>query len=190
VLNAGSKLRLKGTRVAGFDGVGILLSPNTSGGTTKLIMEENSGANGNGGGNILVRPVGSTAVRVEISNARIYEGGGFGFKIDTTAGTGAVNAEIVDSMMFSAGTNGITVNAPTVAGSVVVSNTHINNSANFGVYANGANATILLNNSTITNSAVAGVMNNGGGTVASYGNNGINLNANNNTGILTLQSLH
>jgi len=185
----GTGLFLIHTNVDGFSGVGLTFSPNTSGGNIKLIISQNSRIQGNTGG-ILIRPVGSTNIRVEIKDGEITNSGNtFGFKIDTTAGAAAVYAEIVDFLILNAGSNGITVDAPTNPGEVLVSGTHLSQAGNFGVYSNGANASIILDNSRITYSSVA-VSNNAGGIVASYGNNGINMNETNNTGILTPQGLH
>ena len=113
----------------------------------------------------------------------------FGATALCIAGAAQVLAEISNSMVFNLGTVGISVNAPTIVGQVLVSETNISDGFNDGVVANGANAVILLDKSTITHSGVA-VDKTNGGTVASYGNNGINLNGNNNYVALTPQSLH
>jgi hypothetical protein len=99
VFNSGNTLTLIHTSVAGFSGVGLTFNPNTSGGSSKLIMAETSKVNGSGNGNILIRPVGSTNAHIEIRDSLIYEGGSFRVSIDTIAGTGGVSAVIVNSSM-------------------------------------------------------------------------------------------
>jgi hypothetical protein len=146
---------------------------------------------GNAGGNILLRPVGTTNVLADIKDSIVAVSKNvYGLKIDTTGGVAQVRAGLYDTLIASVASNGITVFAPTNVGEVFASGIHVSDAANYGVYANGANATIVLNNSSIIRSGVLGVANSGGGIVASYGNNQITLNANDNTAILTPRAPH
>jgi len=190
VFNSGGALALENTIVGKFSNVGLTFSPNTSGGNSELALWANSRITGNDNGNILVKPVGSTNVFMEMKDVIIdTSNNAFGVRIDTTAGTGVVDADIANALIVNPGTNGVLVLAPTTPASVLISDTHISQAAVYGVVADGADATILLNNSTITYSGT-GVSSIAGGIVGSYGNNGINLNTNNNTGILTPQTQH
>jgi hypothetical protein len=190
VFNSGGALVLEHTKVSGFSNIGLTYSPNTSGGASTLFMYRDAEVTGNVGGNILLRPVGTTNVLADIKDSIIAISNVYGFKIDTTGGGAQARAEIADTIVASVGSNGITVNAPTYVGEVFATGIHISDAATYGVYANGANATIVLNNSSIIRSGVYGVADSAGGVVASYGNNQITLNANDNTGILTSRAPH
>jgi hypothetical protein len=190
VFNSGGALTLEHAKVSEFSNIGLTFSPNTGGGTSNLFIYRDVEISGNAGGNILLRPVGATNVLAGIKDSIIGVSKVYGFKIDTTGGVAPVRAEIVDSLIASVGSNGITVNAPTSAGEVFATGIHISDAATYGVYANGANATIVLNNSSIIRSGVLGVANSAGGIVASFGNNAITLNANDNTAILTPRAPH
>ena len=198
VFNSGHKLRLRdNSGISGFNpsGVSLLFSPGGTGSQDSLLsIEGDSHIGGGGVGNVLVRPVGSGSrgAQVEIRDSVILDSNtGYGFKIDTTGGpTAGSEAVISNSSIHDVGTNAITVLAPSVPGHVVVYQTNIDHAENFGVYANGAMAQVLLDNSTINHSMGTGVEVNASGIIGSFGNNSINFTNNNNTGVLTPQSLH
>jgi hypothetical protein len=190
VFNSGNHLTLQNSNVTSFSNIGIVFSPTTSGSSSKLDISDGSRLTGNKNGDILIRPLGSTGAHVQIRDSKIHgSSNAFGFKIDTTGGTGVVTAEIANSAFYDLSTNGVIVLAPSVSGHVSIYQTNIHHVTDFGVVADGAAAQILLDNSTI-NFTGTGVGSISGGIVASYGNNGINFNTSNNTGILTAQSLH
>lgn len=190
VFNSGGSLVLQHGEVSGFSNVGVTFSPNTSGGISRFGMFRDARVTNNANGNILLSPVGSTNVLANIKDSIIaVSQNGYGFKIDTTAGVAQVRAEIIDTWITSVGANGIAALAPTSTGQVFATGVHISDVTYYGALANGANATIVLNNTSIIRSLL-GVGSNAGGIVASFGNNAITLNANNNTGILTPVAPH
>jgi len=191
VFNSGGSLTLEHAKVSKFSNIGLTFSPNTSGGASNLFMYRDAEVTNNASGDILLRPVGSTNVLADIKDSILAVSKNvYGLKIDTTGGTAQVRAGLYDTLIASVGTNGITVYAPTYVGEVFATGIHISDAANYGVYANGANATIVLNNSSIIRSGVYGVASSAGGVVSSYGNNEITLNANDNTAILTPRAPH
>jgi len=172
-LLAGGSLHIQNSVIRAFNGasgVGVLFAP--SGASQLTILDSTIANNGSGttGGGVLVQPTGTGSARVTLQNVAVQNNANAGFKIDTTGNTGTGVTAMIDSSQFlgsAAAVVNFTPAGTTVAALMLVNSTVANN--NFGVFGNGAGATIRVGNTSITSNAT-GVFT-AGAVIASYGDN-------------------
>jgi hypothetical protein len=183
-----AKVDVRHSSIRNFKGAsGITMSQANI--STQLFVNDtlfiNNGASATTGA-IVIRPTGSGAANVVITNSNI-DGNSSGVRADATATAGNVRMTIENSSVSGNANDGVTAIANASSGSVaIVDKSAISNNAGSGVVAN--NATLLLGASTVTGNAV-GVSTANSGSLFTYKNNNINGNANDNVGAATVTAL-
>jgi hypothetical protein len=183
--NTGGNLAIENCAVRNFAKVGINISPST----TSSFSVANTIASGNGGTGIIIAPTGSAVVKGVLSKVTANDNF-FGISVDGEVTTGAsLNVTIVDSEASNNVGPGVVANssdgnAPTA---VMVRNVVASNNGT-GLEAD-TNATLLVAHSVVTGNGT-GVNTSVGGAIQSYGDNDIDGNANDNTGVLTPLPMH
>jgi hypothetical protein len=184
--NAGGNLAIENCVVRGFTNAGISISPSTS----SSFVVSNTIASNNGGAGIFVEPNGSAAVTGVLSEVKANNNGiGITVIVGSKTLGASGNITIVDSEA-SNNSGGLQVSSlsGTAATAVMLRNVVASNNINFGLGA-VVNAILRVAHSVVTGNGV-GVITTFGGIINSYGDNDIDGNTNNNTGVLTMIPTH
>ncbi|MES2935157.1 MAG: right-handed parallel beta-helix repeat-containing protein [Pseudomonadota bacterium] len=118
----------------------------------------------NGGGGILVKPVG-VAATVSLDNVR-FDQNNFGMRIEANT-----KAMVRNSLASNTSPgNGFVVFSSSGAAEMFIENSSVSNGAQSGILSNGSAAKIYLSNTTIFGNP-QGLVSSGGGQIISFGNN-------------------
>jgi len=172
-LLAGGSLHIQNSVIRAFNGangLGVLFAPSAASQLTILDSTIADNGNGSTGGGILIQPTGTGSAKVTLQNVAVQNNANAGFKIDTTGNTGTGIAATIDGSQFvgsAAGVVNFTPGGAAISALMLVNSTVANN--NFGVFGNGAGATIRVGNTTITGNTT-GVFSSSA-TISSYGDN-------------------
>jgi hypothetical protein len=183
-----AKVYIRHSSIRDFKGAsGITLTPSNI--STELFVSDtflaNNGSSATTGG-IIIRPAGSGAANVVITNS-IVDGNSSGVRADATGTSGNVRATVQNSSVSGNANDGITAIASTGSASVVVVDKSVaSNNTGSGVISNGA--TVLLGASAVSGNGT-GLNTANSGSLFSYRNNDINGNANDNVGVATTAGL-
>ncbi|MFZ3325958.1 MAG: right-handed parallel beta-helix repeat-containing protein, partial [Methylocella sp.] len=182
LFNKGGNLAIENCVVRGFFIAGINIEPRTN--TPSSVSVSNTIASNNGRGIIFV-PIGSAAVKGVLSNVKTNNNfNGILVNGETTTGP-SLNVTIVDSESSNNGFFGVSAvsasgNAPTAV--MLRNSVAINNG--FGLVSDN-NAILRVVRSVVTGNAAGVAVGPTGGMLDSYGDNDIDGNTTNNTGVLT-----
>ena len=161
-----------GTGGVGNSGMGIWFNP-ASGTTASLYVQDTILSNNGlsqGGGGIVVQPVGSVAARVELNRVAM-ENNFNGFFANATLSSGIIGVQIRDTVVTGSASNGIAAFASSGAASITVD--HSSSNLNLvGIFAHGASAFVFLNGATVMSNQT-GLSSEAGGSIFSYQNNAI-----------------
>jgi hypothetical protein len=181
LFNSGGNLAIENCVIRGFTVVGILITPSSSStfSVSNTIVSNNPG-NFSG---IFVQPTGSAVVTGVLSKVTM-DNNGAGISVENNS-TGALNVTIVDSEASNNVSGGI-IGSGSAAhpATVMVRNVVLTNN---GTGITGGSATVRVAHSVITGNRV-GVT--GFPTFFSYGDNDIDGNDDNNTGVITPLAMH
>lgn len=159
----------------GLSGMGIFFNPSSGSGTTASLyvqdtMFQNNGLPQQGGGGIVVQPVGSTSARVELNRVTMEDNFN-GFFANATQSSGIIGVQIRDTVVTGSASNGIAAFASSGAASITVDHSSSNLNS-VGIFAHGASAFVFLNGTTIMSNQT-GLSSEAGGSIFSYQNNAI-----------------
>jgi hypothetical protein len=186
LFNTGGNLTIEDCVVRHFRNAGIFIRPSTSSrfSVSNTIASSNvGGGSPNFSSGILVLPPGSAAVTGMLSKVTANNNGSFGIRVLTTTG-GSLDVTIVESEAFN--NNGAGFSAVGVATTVFLRNVVASGN---GVGLNAfLTAIIRVAHSVVTKNSTG--LDTIGGTIFSYGDNDIDGNTNNNTGVLTPLAMH
>jgi hypothetical protein len=183
-INAGASdsVYLRGLAIDGL-GSGANGIQFTTGGNLEI---ENCVIRGFSGTGINIAPTGSAAVTGALSNVITYNNPN-GINVNGTALTGSsLNVTVVNSV--ASNSNVVGINAAGANTAVMVRNTVVSYSGT-GLFAQ-MNAILRVGHSVVTGSNTGVNFATTGGTLFSYGDNDIDGNTNNNTGVLTPLAMH
>jgi Right handed beta helix region len=187
--NAGGNLAIENCVIRGFTNAGIAITP----GTASSFSVSNTIASNNGGTGILVNPK-NVPIAVNGVLSKVTANDNFDGILVSGFTTGAsLNVTIVDS---EASNNGFIVFGVASAGVIAQgTNTAVmvrNSVASYnvvGLYAGSSGSILRVAHSVVTRN-YTGVNGFDGGIIQSYGDNDIDGNTNNNTGVLTVIPTH
>jgi hypothetical protein len=183
LFNTGGNVAIENCVIRGFS-IGINISPSTS----SSFSVSNTIASNNGGYGINVQPGGSTVVTGVLSKV-ITNNNPNGIVVAATfTGGGSLNVTIVDSEVSN---NGFGINAASASGNaataVMLRNVVASNNNFVGLKADST-AILRVAHSVVTGNSTG--LSTFGGTIFSYGDNDIDGNTNDNTGVLTKIPTH
>jgi hypothetical protein len=181
--NTGLSLAIENCVIRGFGGAGINISPST----LSSFSVSNTIASNNGGTGILVTPIGSAAVTGVLSQVTTNNNVD-GIILDGVFTTGAsLKVTIVDSEASNNTIDGVL--ASTAAGQAPIAVMLRNSVAsNNGVGLSTFTATLRVGHSVVTGNATG--VGTSGGTIDIYGDNDIDGNTSNYTGVPTTIPTH
>ncbi len=182
--NTGGNLAIENCVIRHFTNGSINITPNTS----SSFSVSNTIASNNGGYGINVQPGGSTVVSGVLSKV-ITNDNPKGIVVAATfTGGGSLNVTIVDSEVSN---NGFGINAASASGNaataVMLRNVVASNNNFVGLEADST-AILRVAHSVVTGNSTG--LSTSGGTIFSYGDNDIDGNTNDNTGVLTKIPTH
>jgi Right handed beta helix region len=186
LFNTGGNLAIENCVVRGFGTAGINISPSTSSSfSVANTIASNNGLHSSG---IFIQPTGSALVTGVLSKVITNNNGG-GIELgNRSTAVAALNVVIVDSEASNNG-GGIGVAAGGVEGGpIAVLLCNVVASNNFMGLDAVTNAVLRIAHSVVTGNTTG--VNAQGGTLLTYGDNDIDGNANNNTGVLTVIPTH
>jgi len=170
-------------------GAGISFTPSSGGSVALYVRNTVISSNNNGG--VLIAPTNGVAVSAVLDGVAA-NGNTFGVKADGSGSTsGIIDVEVRDSIAAKNNNNGYiaTSNAGQAEIRFKITNSSAENNGAYGAVATGAQAFMILDRSSLTGNGT-GLAQLNGSTVGSYGNNGVNFNANNIVGTITPVGLH
>jgi Right handed beta helix region len=181
--DAGGHLAIEDCGIRGFTNAGIAITP----GTASSFSVSNTIASNNGRG-IAVGASGSAVVTGVLSKVTTNNNNLNGIVV--SASVGFPNVAIVDSEASNNGGDGVVVGAAFGQGlaAIMVRNVVASNNKT-GLEADGTGATLRVAHSVVTGDGT-GVATSGSGTIESYGDNDVDANTNNNTGVLITIPTH
>jgi hypothetical protein len=183
--NTGENLAIENCVIRNFKGAGIVITPSTS----SSFSVSNTIASHNSNIGILVQLTGSAVVTGVLSKVTANNNN-FGIFVNGGATTGAsLNVTVVDSEASNNANTGVEAVSLTehAATAVMLRNVVASNDVT-GLIAEG-NAILRVAHSVVTGNNT-GVQSSGGGILNSYGDNDIDGNTNNNTGVLAQLAMH
>ena len=179
----GSRLNIEDCTIYNFlgaapNGFGVIVN-NTS--TQVNLNIRNTVIRNNGtavsGGGIGLLPTGTGSVKATLENVEI-NGHFRAIDVSSTGTTSPSGISVVaDDITLSGNTTGLNVNTGVIA-VVLVRDSVISNNSGTAIAANGAGASLLVGNTAIISNGF-GVSATGSASILSYGDNQLNLNANN-----------
>jgi hypothetical protein len=175
------KFQIRNCRASGGNGNGILVG--NSSGTAKVLVADsyitdNGGSLSNAG--LLIKSTGGASANVSVNRVQ-FEGNTNGIFFDGAGGAGVSNLSVKDSVLGGSSTNGIAVSSTGGVFKALVDSTMISLNVGVGAAVAGASATLLLGTNTITANGTG--VSNSGGTLQSFKNNQIGVNASDGTPI-------
>ncbi|MGH6848459.1 MAG: hypothetical protein ACREC0_13790, partial [Methylocella sp.] len=179
LFTAGGNLAIENCVIRSFAFAGLNISPSTS---SSFSVSNTIVSNNSGGAGISVQPTGTAVVSGVISNVTANNNGTGIIVVGT--GTSSLNVTIVDSV--ASNNSGLGVGAGGTATTAILLRNVAASNNNIGLSA-AATSTLRVGHSVVTGN-VTGVF--GAGTLDSYGDNDINGNTTDNTGILTVIPPH
>jgi hypothetical protein len=185
--NTGGNLAIENCVVRNFTLAGIAITPSTS----SNFSVSNTIASDNPNEGIAINPQGAAVVQGVLSKVTANNNNSAGIVVDGSFTTGAsLNVTVVDSEAANNGGAGVAaVSLPRqAAAAVMVRNVIANNNKNSGLAVQG-NAILRVAHSVVTGNNT-GLVTDRGGAIFSYGDNDIDGNANDNTGVLTSLAMH
>jgi hypothetical protein len=181
-INTGGNLAIENCVIRNFVGVGIGIGPSTSSSfsVSNTIVSNTAG--------ISVQSTGSASVTGVLSKVTANNNNS-GIAVNGGATLGTVNVTIVDSEASNNGSIGVFAQSASghATTAVMLRNSVASNNGT-GLFA-GQNAILRVAHSVVTGNNT-GVNTSGGGILNSYGDNDIDGNTNNNTGVLTPLAKH
>jgi hypothetical protein len=189
LFNTGGNLTIENCVVRGFTIAGINISPSTS--SSFSVSNTIASNNSSPGSGIYVEPTGSAVVTGVLSKG-ITNNNLEGIVVDGRSG--ALNVTIVDSEVsnnVNVGVQALGNPNSSVANTVMLRNVVASGNKFSGLFADDR-AILRVAHSVVTGNNI-GVNNNNGlptGIINSYGDNDIDGNTNNNTGVLTSLAMH
>jgi Right handed beta helix region len=187
--NSGGSLTVRDSVIRNFQGNGIAFLPSSS--TTNQLFVSNTLVSDSGSDGIHIHPTGSGITNGVLNHVEIENNAGAGLTVQTeqplTSSTPTINITVSDSVSANNTDSGIGLlsTGGTIAG-IMVRNSTIANNGTFGLTSGNAGSGIRVTRSTITGNGGAGWS----GTVFSYADNNIDLNASANTEPPAPQSYH
>jgi hypothetical protein len=179
LFTTGGNLAIENCAIRNFANAGLNISPSTA----SSFSVSNTIASNNSGEGILVEPTGSAVVTGVLS--KVTANNNFsGISVNGSSTTGAsVNVTIVDSEASNNSSVGLgTFSVSGAAATAVMLRNSVASYSNRGLDAEGA---ILRVGHSVVTGNNTGVRTIGGGTLNSYGDNDIDGNTTDNTGVLT-----
>jgi len=183
LFNTGGNLAIENCVIRGFEEAGIFISPTTS----SSFSVSNTIASNNDEAGIFVQPPGAAVVTGVLSKVTANNNGN-GMTVLGSVTTGAsLNVTIVDSV-FSNNGKGTGVFATGVLPTAIMLRNFVASNNRIGLTAD-SNAILRLAHSVVTGNGT-GVNTSSGGILDSYGDNDIDGNVFDNTGVLTAIPTH
>jgi Right handed beta helix region len=180
----GGNLAIEDCVIRGFTNAGIAVTLSTS----STFSVSNTIASNNGISGIAVGASGSAVVTGVVSKVTTNNNNLNGIVV--SASVGFPNVAIVDSEASNNGGDGVVVGAGFGQGQAVIMVRNVVASNNkTGLEADGTGATLRVAHSVVTGNGT-GVATSGSGTIESYGDNDVDANTNNNTGVLITIPTH
>jgi hypothetical protein len=185
--NTGGNLVIENCVIRGFTNAGINISPSTS----SSFSVSNTIASNNGFAGLWVQPTGSAAVTGVLSTVTANNNSINGIFVDGSVTTGAsLKVTIADSEASNNAVFGVFARSSAPghpAAAVMLRDVVASNNNNVGLLA-GTNTFLRVAHSVVTGNNTG--VSTSGGTLFSYGDNDIDGNTNNNTGVLTMIPTH
>jgi hypothetical protein len=188
LFNTGGNLAIENCVVRNFGNVGIEILPTTS----SSFSVSNTIASNNNAGGIAIVPNGSAVVTGVLSKVTANNntfGGGITVRGSSTTGA-SLNVTIVDSEASNNPGNGILAISSSGSAATVVMLRNVVASNNLLGLGAGVNAILRVAHSVVTGNSTGVSIGTSGGTIFSYGDNDIDGNTSNNTGLLTVIPTH
>ncbi len=184
--NTGGNLAIENCVIRNFAGVGIVISPNTS----SSFSVSNTIASNNGANGTFVEPTGTAVVKGVLSKVTANNNNLDGIIVIGSFTTGAsLNVTVVDSEASNNGNRGvIAVSASGHPAPAVMLRNVVASNNGIGLFAS-TNAILRIVHSVVTGNG-NGLNTFGGGILDSYGDNDIDGNTFDNTGVLTPLAMH
>jgi hypothetical protein len=181
---AGGVLSIEGSLIRGFTSWGVDFAPNAS---SKLYIADTL-VSENGDTGVYFIPSGAGTVTGVLDRVESNNNGGAGFAVDGNSSSATINVTLADSVSSHNTGDGISYNAATVAGAVMVRSTTIASNGGNGVNVIGAAAKLRIARSMITGNAI-GFATSSSGTLVSYSDNSLDSNATNGVATSTIGPL-
>ena len=184
--NTGGNLAIENCVIRNFAGVGIVISSNTS----SSFSVSNTIASNNGANGTFVEPTGTAVVKGVLSKVTANNNNLDGIIVIGSFTTGAsLNVTVVDSEASNNGNRGvIAVSASGHPAPAVMLRNVVASNNGIGLFAS-TNAILRIAHSVVTGNG-NGLNTFGGGILDSYGDNDIDGNTFDNTGVLTPLAMH